>query len=257
MDVPDLEADFPSLFATGSGGRRVPTLLLHGDRRVRRGYAEEASQEEPYRLWKEVVQDTSNVEALRGWQRAPFWEYPAMDARVQVGGRGWERVRVRFGLRFTIPTPTTQPKPIQIQIHQQVQSVVSYFSDQSDAPRRSLGTFHPKICLLVTRARLVVVVSTANLGFQATADLSWVQAFPRRSHTTVSAQQQGGRTTAKTSFGRALTDLLARIEESLGHQAAQCRKDPAGGEAAAAGTVAKGPLAFLRRGIWTRWCVNE
>lgn len=103
--------------------------------------------------------------------------------------------------------------------------------------RRSLGAFHPKILLLVTRSRLVVVVSTANLVSQMTADMSWVQAFPRR--------WRQGQEEHDGDFGRVLTDLLERIDESLGGQAQQARR--AGEEAAAAGTEANGPLAFLRR----------
>lgn len=89
VDVPDLEADFPALFGPGSD---VPTLLLHGDKRVRRGYAE--TPEGPYKVWKEVV-DNPNVEKSRGKERTPHWEYPAMDARIQVGG--WVGGRV-FGV---------------------------------------------------------------------------------------------------------------------------------------------------------------
>ena len=119
---------------------------------------------------------------------------------------------------------------------QQVQQVVPHFSDEHDSPRKSLGAFHPKVCLFVTSVRLVVVVSTANLVPQATADLSWVQAFPRRPSSAV--QHHGS-----TSFGRALTNFLERIEESLEHQ--QLGK-PRG---ESAGTVANGPLAFLRRHV--------
>ena len=93
VDVPDLESEFPALFAPGS---RVPTLLLHGDRQVRRSYADAPGQ--PYRVWKEVVQDNTNVEMPRGWQRTPFWDYSAMDARIQVGG---------IWFVFVIPSTTT------------------------------------------------------------------------------------------------------------------------------------------------------
>lgn len=37
VELPDLEEEFPALFSPQS---RVPTLLLHGDKRVRRRYAE-------------------------------------------------------------------------------------------------------------------------------------------------------------------------------------------------------------------------
>lgn len=80
LDVPDVEEEFPALFAKGSG---VPTLLLHGDRRVRRTYAAAGSS---YRVWKEVQQQNPNVEMPRGYRPQPFWAYEAMDPRIQVRG---------------------------------------------------------------------------------------------------------------------------------------------------------------------------
>lgn len=140
-----------------------------------------------------------------------------------------------------IPTQPQPPTPTYKHQNQQVQSVLPYYCDEPGGapPSRSLGAFHPKMYLLVTRASLVVVVSTANLGSQATVDMSWVQSFPRR-HQPQPQQQLGS-----IGFGRALTDFLARIEESLGHQAWQSRKTE--GEAAGAGTEWNGPLSFLRR----------
>lgn len=79
VDVPDLEEEFPSLFAPQS---QVPTLLLHGDKRIRRTFASE--QGAPYELWKEVVQENENVEQPRGYVRERHWEYEAMDAHIQV-----------------------------------------------------------------------------------------------------------------------------------------------------------------------------
>lgn len=124
-----------------------------------------------------------------------------------------------------------------------MQQVVPHHTDDDDddggRPERSKGAFHPKICLLFTRRRLVVVISTANLVPQVTADLSWVQSFPRRWH---------GQEVVKgaSDFGKVLGDFMVRIEESLGAQAQQCRR---AGEAAAVaeGMVANGPLEFLRR----------
>lgn len=88
VDVPDLEQELPALF--GSEGQ-VPTLLLHGDKCVRRGYHHQAVG--PYRVWKEVKQEDPNVERPRGAPpRGPFWCYEAMDRRIQVcsfsGGMG-------------------------------------------------------------------------------------------------------------------------------------------------------------------------
>jgi hypothetical protein len=90
LELPDMEAELPALFGASS---RVPTLLLHGDRCVRRGYAEEVGG--AYRVWKEVAQENANVERPRGYQPGPFWCYEAMDGRAQV----------RCGARETRPGP--------------------------------------------------------------------------------------------------------------------------------------------------------
>lgn len=134
-----------------------------------------------------------------------------------------------------------------MEVLQQVQNVVPYFlaGGEDGTAKRSLGAFHPKMLLLVMRTRLVVVVSTANLTPQMTVDMSWVQAFPRRR-----LQQQGCGGQQQGDFGKMLDDFLGRIDESLGgraQQAQQACKTVIEGEAVAAGTVANGPQAFLRR----------
>lgn len=78
VDAPDVELEFPSLFT-----QKIHTLLLHGDMRVRREYANKATTTAPtpttnennassantpdsttaappYKMWKEVQQNQKN-----------------------------------------------------------------------------------------------------------------------------------------------------------------------------------------------------